>query len=871
MRDRPSFYTLVYVITLIGCLLGYTDTSQGQSDRTSFHFDTILPLPAPIPSSKPLGLAGAYIGALGNNIIVAGGANFPDTLPWYGGKKKYHQDIFILSKDQKGYSWEVSDISLPSPLGYGITIPARDSLLLIGGENSEGAVTSVYSIQLDDKNQLEIRSLPDLPVPLSNHCGGIINNEIFLAGSHTRGTKYFLKSNLDEIDWTPLPTWPGPPRTHAYGIVQNNGVRQCFYLMKGRQSIDGISTYHEDGYVFDPTVGIWEEMDIFHQSKSTKTLAAGVAVPVGANDIIFIGGSTGRLHNKIEELSKVATQDNHVKRELEDTLNSHPGFSREILLFNTITQSMHTVDSLENEAQVTTTAVTLDDAIYIISGETRPGVRTPTVNKITVDKHQSFGGYNYLILGVYLLGMLVIGFIFSKRQVNEQDFFRAGQRIPWWAAGISIYGTQLSAITYMAIPAKTFATDWTYFFLMMTIIMIMPIITIFYLPYFRKFNLTSAYEYLEIRFSRSVRRLGATVYLALQLGRMGIVLLLPALALSMASGFDVHLSIMLMGILSIVYTAMGGIEAVIWTDVLQVIILVVGALLSLLLLYWQVEPEVLKSQIDAFKKMKIFDFRWRWDEPTIWVVTLGGIATNLIQYGSDQTVIQRYLTTATERQAAHSIKLGAWLTLPTTILFFSLGTLLFSYYRTHPESLAILQNTDALFPWYIVSDLPVGVGGLLIAAIFAASMSSLDSSMNAISAVITTDFQSRFKKSNRVKNGILHARIITIITGMIGTCLALTMATWGISSLWDQFNLIIGLFAGGLGGVFVLGIFFPNSNARGAMIGLVASGLVQYLFTKFTDLHLLMFAFTGMTSCIIIGVIFSAIFRSPTDRYIDTL
>ena len=348
------------------------------------------------------------------------------------------------------------------------------------------------------------------------------------------------------------------------------------------------------------------------------------------------------------------------------------------------------------------------------------------------------------------------------------------------------------------------------------------------------------------------------MYILLQMGRLGIVLLLPSLALSVLTGLKVEWCILSMGILSILYTVMGGIEAVIWTDVLQVIVLLGGALFCLLLLLLDLGTEPILNIGKEFNKFEILDFRLDLREPTIWVLLLGGMAVNLIQYGSDQTVVQRYLTTKDEAAAAKSIRIGAWMALPASLIFFFLGSLLFVFFRSHPEAMnPVLENTDSIFPWYIVSHLPDGVSGLLLAAIFAASMSSLDSSMNSVSTVINIDFVERLLPLKSEKSYLYLARINTILIGIIGTFLALMMANWGISSFWDQFNLIIGLFAGGLGGIFLAGILFPKIDGNSAVFALILSGFIQYLVKTYTDIHLLLYTFTGLCSAIILSLILS--------------
>ncbi|MFT4567529.1 MAG: SSS family solute:Na+ symporter, partial [Saprospiraceae bacterium] len=285
-----------------------------------------------------------------------------------------------------------------------------------------------------------------------------------------------------------------------------------------------------------------------------------------------------------------------------------------------------------------------------------------------------------------------------------------------------------------------------------------------------------------------------------------------------------------------------------------------GALISLIMLFINLDVEAISLYTSEFQKLQIFDFELSFTDPTLWVVLIGGLASNIIQYGSDQTVIQRYLTTKDEKSAANGIKIGAWMALPSTLIFFSLGTLLFVHYKVHPELLnPILDKTDAIFPWYIINSLPEGLSGLLIAAVFAASMSSLDSSMNSVATVVTTDYFRRLSPRSNESQYLSIARWVTIIIGVLGTTLGLIMATWGISSLWDQFNLIVGLFAGGLGGIFILGIFSRQANGKGALIGLILSGVIQYLIREYTNTHFLLYAMTGMLASIIIGFLASMV------------
>ncbi|MBX2874299.1 MAG: sodium/solute symporter [Saprospiraceae bacterium] len=829
------------------------------------HWPTLPPAPGETQSH---GLAGAFMGIHENVLIVAGGANFPDGPAWEGGGKVFHDAIYLFDiQEDKWIKNKLFHLDLAT--AYGLSLSSSKGVICLGGQRDNEVLDHVFLLNWDQElDELIQEPLPSLPIPLANLSGDILQEVIYIAGSDPdTGEKVFARLNLNDLNagWQALPVWPGSARTHAVGVFQNNGETDCFYLFKGRFKAANKNTtsFLSDSWSYNPVRNEWSEIPM--SESSDFPLAAGAGISLGANHILLLGGDSGLVFNQIEQLNARLDSNSDqpsILVQRDSLMKHHPGFSADIWSFHTITQSWTKLGDIPNAPPVTTQVLKLENKLVLASGEIAPCIRTPDIQILELKQARQFGQLNYWILALYLLLLVGIGIRFSRKQHSTEDFFKGGQRIPAWAAGLSIFGTQLSAITFMAVPAKTFATDWLYFFLMMTIIMVSPLVIRYFLPFYRRHNLTTAYEYLELRFNRWVRWSGSIMYIFLQLGRLGIVLLLPSLALSVVTGIDVEICILSMGLLSILYTVLGGIEAVIWTDVLQVIVLLGGALLSLVILYFHLDLHTIETAITDFGKTRIFDMSWSFWEPTFWVVIIGGLATNLISYGSDQTVIQRYLTTSDEQSAAKSIRIGAWMALPSTLIFFSLGTLLFVYYQSEPALLnPSLEKTDAVFPWFIVSSLPQGISGLLIAAIFAASMSSLDSSMNSVATVLTTDFYRKFRNKETEAFYLRLAKLFTVIIGIAGTGLALVMATWGISSLWDQFNMIVGLFAGGLGGVFLLGIFNPKANAGGALLGLLLSGLLQYVIKEHTPIHLLMYAFTGLTSSFLLGSLFSLLFK----------
>tara|TARA_A200000113_G_scaffold137357_1_gene123525 strand:- start:919 stop:2352 length:1434 start_codon:yes stop_codon:yes gene_type:complete len=472
--------------------------------------------------------------------------------------------------------------------------------------------------------------------------------------------------------------------------------------------------------------------------------------------------------------------------------------------------------------------------------------------------------FDILVIVIYFLLISGLGYYYSKRQKNTEDFFRGGQRIPFWAAGISIFGTALSPITFMAIPAKTYSTDWSYFLLNMSIFLSLPLVILLFIPYYRQKKLNTPYEYLEIRFSSIIRLLGSCCFILYQIGRIGVILFLPSIALNLVTGVDIFLCIALMGGVSLIYTLMGGIEAVIWTDVVQVFVLMGGVSLSLILIIIGTENGFsgIIEQAKIYGKFNAFDLTLSLKEPTVWVMLFGGFFINLTTYGTDHTMVQRYLVTPTQKEAQKSLWIGALLTIPATFIFFFMGTALFVFYQVNPSALNNnFINNDAIFPWYIVSQLPSGVSGILIAAIFAAAMSSLSSSMNSGAASFSADIYDRYGFVWN-KDPLKMARWTTLCIGMMGILFALFMATADIKSLWDQFNKILGLIFGSLGGVFMLGLLTKKANTKGVLIGIVVSFTIQLIISFQQSVHLLMYAATGMISCFISGYFGSLLFKS---------
>ena len=890
---RLATFSLLVIASLVVSAQGNTTELLSWSQ---------LPELPPIPG-RPIqpGLAGPFCGIHNDALIVAGGANFPP--PVWESQKVWHGDIYVLVKEpgnsgagDESYRW-ITGFKLERPVAYGASVSSRHGVVCIGGNDSERTYSQVFLLQWDAEREDIMRtSLPDLPDTCACSSAAMISDTVYVVGGtsgpglETAGRNFWSldMSRLDDPDslkWKRLLAWPGPSRAFAIASAQHNGTTDCLYVISGRrtntdktgnsqvQFLTDVYEFSPAAYEadkYDPEADTYSgEVAPWRKRKDVpRCVMAGTGINVGQSHIVVLGGADGSLYHKADELG-----------------DDHPGFPKEALLYHTITDTWTSAGSIPLN-HVTTTAVRwgadpVSDPIIIPSGEIRPRVRSPKIWRVRLLKSsERFGSIDFAAIGVYLTAMIGVGVFFSFRNKSSDDFFRGGQRIPWFVAGLSIFATMLSSITFVAIPAKAYATDWVYFMYNMTAIAIAPLVILLFLPFFRKIDATSAYEYLEKRFNRAARLFASGSFVLFQIGRMAVVLYLPALALAAITPLSEHQCILLMGGLSIVYCALGGLEAVVWTDTVQSFVLLGGALVSLVVIVLRVDGGVASLLATAAENGKFHLVNWDFSSGSfattaLWVVVLGGIAQNLVPYTSDMAVVQRYMAVSDTTRARKAIWTNAVAVLPASLLFFGVGTALFVFYAKNPGRLDPTFKTDAIFPLFIARELPTGIGGLVVAGIFAAAQSTISTSMNSMSTALVTDFVRPLDWIRTERAYLWLARVLTVALGVLGVLLALLFASSDIKSLWDQFMKILGLFGGAMCGLFCLGIFTTRANGPGAIIGALAGALGLFLTQRYTDVHLLLYALVGIGVCCVVGYLSSFAFppmrKSITGLTIHTL
>jgi len=436
-----------------------------------------------------------------------------------------------------------------------------------------------------------------------------------------------------------------------------------------------------------------------------------------------------------------------------------------------------------------------------------------------------------VIFIVITFGNVLFGASFFWKNKTSDQFTHGGGKIPAWVVGMSIFATFVSSISFLALPGKAYVSNWNALVFSFAI----PIATImavkFFVPLYRGLGSISAYNYLEVRFGSWARIYASVCYILTQLMRTGAILLLLALPLNALFGWDVKTIIIVTGVAITLYSMLGGIQAVIWTDAIQGIILIVGALVSAAVLTFSMPegPSQVFEIAAANNKFSLGSFGASLADSTFWVVLIYGLFINLQNYGIDQNFVQRYMTTSTEQKAKSSALFGSLLYLPVSLVFFYIGTALFAYYTARPEllpaELKLPGAGDKVFPHFIVYGLPKGITGLLIASIFAAGMSTVATSLNSTATIIYSDYYKKyFNREASEKSSMKILYISSLIFGTLGTIIALLLV--GVESVLDAWWSLASIFSGGMLGLFLLAFLSKKVRNIDAAIGVVIGALV---------------------------------------------
>lgn len=423
-------------------------------------------------------------------------------------------------------------------------------------------------------------------------------------------------------------------------------------------------------------------------------------------------------------------------------------------------------------------------------------------------------------------GVVLFGCSFFNRKSTSDEFTSAGRSLPGWVVGMSIFATYVSSISYLGYPGKAFAGNWNAFVFSLSIPIASYFAARYFVPFYRSQNSISAYSFLEQRFGRWARVYASSFYLLTQIARMGSILYLLALPMNELLGWDIRTIIVVTTLAIIAYSMAGGIKAVIWTEAIQGIILIGGALICLGILMFDMPEGPAQMFRIAWQddKFSLGSFGSSFSESTFWVCIIYGIFTNLQNYGIDQNYVQRYHTAKSMKEAKFSALFGGYLFIPVSAVFFLIGTGLYTFYKVNPDLMPDALGADYVFPYFIVNELPVGMTGLLIASVFAAGMSTVATSVTSSSTVILADYYQRFRKQAGNREKLVVLKLSSLLVGVAGALVA--FAFMNADSALDAWWALSSIFSGGMLGLFLLGYVSRKARNVDAALGVVCGLIV---------------------------------------------
>tara|TARA_R110000868_G_scaffold54234_4_gene169776 strand:+ start:1179 stop:2741 length:1563 start_codon:yes stop_codon:yes gene_type:complete len=434
---------------------------------------------------------------------------------------------------------------------------------------------------------------------------------------------------------------------------------------------------------------------------------------------------------------------------------------------------------------------------------------------------------DYLIIIISLIVTIGVGFRFSKKQTSTSQFYSAGGKIPSWAIGMSIFATLISSLTFLAYPGAGFGSNWILLvqgiMVPITVILIIP----FIVPLYRNVIGLSAYEYFEKRFGYFARAYSSVGFIFAHFSKMGSVFFILALAVANMTGVDTYTVIIILGISVVLLTLFGGMEAVIWLDVIQGFLLIIGGLIALTFIIINMNGGLgaILEIANENNKISLGPFDWDFVHLTFWVMSINGVFYAIQKYGTDQTIVQRYLTAKSTKDAKKASVMGVLMVVPVWTLFMFIGTALYAFYTGDANTLPEGIRDDAVFPYFIMTKLPVGIVGIIISALLAAAISSLDSDLNGLSAVGVDDFYKKLRPNSTDAQQVKVGKILVVISGIAAMVVASIYVSAGNEGVLGIVFMLYAIFSGGIVGIFLLGVFVPRANKKGLYVGILASVL----------------------------------------------
>ncbi len=441
----------------------------------------------------------------------------------------------------------------------------------------------------------------------------------------------------------------------------------------------------------------------------------------------------------------------------------------------------------------------------------------------------SLGFLDYFTLVVYLAAIAAVGLVVGRRQKSTDQYFVAGRRMPGWVVAFSIIGTVISSVSFVALPGAAFNQGWRLILANLMVPAVLVFVTIVVVPFYRRVVRMSSYEYLERRFGVGARLYGSFGFLLLRTVDLGFTLLLTAVAVEVITGWDIRLVILGIGLFTLLYTLIGGIEAVVWNDVPQGLILLTGALLIASIVLFRPEggPAAVISAASQGGRFDTGDFSLTWkslfeERPTAWLFMISGLVHFGRSYITEQNMVQRYLVARSDREAQRATLTGALMCLAIWLFFTFIGSAMWGFYRlagAEPPA-HVLQKPDNILPYFISTQFPRGLIGLLLAAILAAAMQAFSADLTSVATVATQDYFARFRPSSSDRARLRFGRCAVLAGGLMSTSVALQLTLARGHAIYEAVITLGMILSGGMLGLFALGFLTSKANRRGAYFGI---------------------------------------------------
>ena len=434
------------------------------------------------------------------------------------------------------------------------------------------------------------------------------------------------------------------------------------------------------------------------------------------------------------------------------------------------------------------------------------------------------------IVIIYLAAVLFAGMYFSKKRMTGKEYFKGDGTIPWWVTSVSIFATLLSPISFLSIAGNSYNGTWVLWFAQLGIFIAVPLTIRLFLPVYSKLKIDTAYHYLELRYkSKGLRVLGALLFIIYQIGRMSIIMYLPSVVLAPLVGININVLIIIMGIIAIVYSYGGGLKSVLWTDFIQGLVLIAGVVFTLIYLVFSIDGGIgtifTTLQNGKFLAPNEVVFDPNILKSSVFIILVGAGINTFSSYISSQDVVQRFTTTTDIKELRKMTFGNGFLSIGTTTVIYLIGTALFVFYHQNPQLLQTAHQ-DQIFASFIVYQLPIGISGILIAAIYAASQSTLSTGLNSVATSWVLDIQDSFNRQISEEKQTRIAKLVSLGVGIIAIIVSMILANGEIKSAYEWFNSFMGLVLGVLAGIFVLGVITKKATSIGAYAGFFTSAII---------------------------------------------